>query len=108
MLILKSTHGDREVLHIEGVMNASNLGQFKEQIDRILASQATMVILDLEHLKEIDSSGIGAMVSLLKRMRTKKGDVRLLRLRGGVAKLFELLRIDRSMETYEELNEALK
>jgi anti-sigma B factor antagonist len=77
-------------------------------LDRILASEATIVILDLEHLKEIDSSGIGAIVSLLKRMRMKKGDVRLLRLRGGVKKLFELLRIDRSMEVFEELDQALQ
>lgn len=108
MLLLKSSHGDREVLRIEGVLNLATLDQLKGEIDRILTSPISVVVLDLEHLKEIDSSGIGAIVSLLKRMRMKKGDVRLLRLRGGVKKLFELLRIDRSMEVYEELEKALK
>jgi anti-sigma B factor antagonist len=107
MHILKSQYNDRHVWHLEGVLNAANVAQLKEEMESILQSDILIVVLDVEHLIEIDSSGIGAIVSLLKRMRMKKGDVRLLRLRGDVKRLFELLRIDRSMEVFEELEQAL-
>jgi len=107
MHILKSEHNDRHVWRLEGVLNASNVAQLKEEMENIIKSDIPVVVLDVEHLTEIDSSGIGAIVSLLKRMRMKKGDVRLLRLRGGVKRLFELLRIDRSMEVFEDLEQAL-
>jgi anti-sigma B factor antagonist len=107
MHILKSQYNDRHVWRLEGVLNAANVSLLKDEMERILQSDIPVVILDVEHLTEIDSSGIGAIVSLLKRMRMKKGDVRLLRLRGNVKRLFELLRIDRSMEVFEELEQAL-
>jgi anti-sigma B factor antagonist len=104
MHILKSEHNDRHVWRLEGVLNAANVAELKQEMENIIKSDIPVVILDVEHLTEIDSSGIGAIVSLLKRMRMKKGDVRL---RGGVKRLFELLRIDRSMEVFEDLDQAL-
>jgi len=39
-------------------------------------------------------------------MRMQKRDVRIFRLRGTVKKLFELLRIDKSMEVFEDWQKA--
>ncbi|HMW03405.1 MAG TPA: STAS domain-containing protein, partial [Acidobacteriota bacterium] len=44
----------------------------------------------------IDSSGVGAIVSLFKRVRTLQGDVKIARLRGQPAEIFKLLRLDRA------------
>ncbi len=95
------------VLKFQGTLNAQNVEQVKSHIEQILQGECRIALLDLESLEEIDSSGIGAIVSLLKRMRTQKRDVRIFRLRGTVKKLFELLRIDKSMEVFEDLDKAL-
>jgi len=95
------------VLKFRGTLNAQNVEDVKPHIEQILGGDCRIALLDLENLEEIDSSGIGAIVSLLKRMRTQKRDVRIFRLRGTVKKLFELLRIDKSLEVYEDLGKAL-
>ena len=95
-----------EILKIIGTLNAQNVAELKSYIEDILTGNIKLAVLDLENLDEIDSSGIGAIVSLLKRMRMQKRDVRIFRLRGTVKKLFELLRIDRSMEVFEDLEKA--
>ena len=97
-----------ELLTFSGILNAENVSILREHIERILNDDILLVILDLEKLEEIDSSGIGAIISLLKRMRIKKGDVRIIKLRGAVKKLFELLRIDRGIDIYEDLKSAMK
>lgn len=108
MIIEARQENNIEILKINGSLNALNVGELKKYIDSILASESRVAVLDLEFLEEIDSSGIGAIVSLLKRMRMKKRDVRIFRLRGMVKKLFELLRIDKSMDVFETWNKALE
>ena len=99
---------DIEILTLFGVINAENIDTFHEHIEKILNENIRVVVLDLEKLEEIDSTGIGGIISLLKRMRMKNGDVRILKIRGAVKKLFELLRIDRGIDLFENLDEAMK
>lgn len=108
MIITATKINNAEVLNFSGILNAENVTLFREHIERLLNSDINLVVLDLEKLEEIDSSGIGAIISLLKRMRMNKGDLRILKLRGAVKKLFELLRIDRGIDIYEDLELATK
>ncbi|MBN1350593.1 STAS domain-containing protein [candidate division KSB1 bacterium] len=94
-------------MEISGVLNAQTVGDLKSHIERLLKEPVKLVVLNLEELQEIDSSGIGAIVSLLKRMRMNKNDVRIYKLQGTVRKLFELLRIDKSMEIFDDLEAAI-
>lgn len=96
-----------ELVKISGILNAQTVGKLKLHIERILKEPVKLVVLNFEDLEEIDSSGIGAVVSLLKRMRMKKNDVRIYKLQGPVQKLFELLRIDKSMEIFNDLDAAM-
>lgn len=97
---------EARVLKLQGTLNLQNVAEWKSQIDEILQGTCRIVVLDMEELEEIDSSGIGAIVSLLKRMRTQKRDVRIYRLRGTVQKLFQMLRLDKSMEVFDDLSKA--
>jgi len=108
MYVRNKRMDDVEVLSLFGVINAENIGVFHEHIERVIEDDVRLVILDMEKLEEIDSTGIGGIISLLKRMRLKNGDVRILKIRGAVKKLFELLRIDRGIDIYESLDEALR
>ena len=106
---IKSERTDStEIVYFSGILNAENVTIFREHIEKILNDNIKLVILNLEKLEEIDSSGIGAIISLLKRIRMKKGDLKILKLRGAVKKLFELLHIDQGIDVYEDLELAMK
>lgn len=95
-----------ELIKLSGIMNAETIHDFREHIVRISQSNLNLIVLDLEMLEEIDSSGVGAIISLLKHLRLKNGELRILKIRGAVKKLFELLQIDRGLDIYENVEQA--
>ncbi|MGJ7488445.1 STAS domain-containing protein [Variovorax sp. LT2P21] len=78
----------------EESLDASNVQVFKDEIQALLKHH-TRVVFDLEGVRFIDSSGIGALLSCMRQMRQRQGEVRLCRLSATVIALFELMRLDR-------------
>lgn len=78
----------------EESLDAGNVQLFKDTVQAVL-QQHSRVVFDLEGVRFIDSSGIGALLSCMRQLRQRQGDVRLCRLSGTVIALFELMRLDR-------------
>jgi anti-sigma B factor antagonist len=55
------------------------------------------VVIDMSALRSVDSSGVGAVVSLYKRVRAQGGQVSVQGLMGQPLAIFRLLRLDRVM-----------
>ncbi len=108
MVILKSVQKNSTVFTLEGKLTAANVHQFRAEIEQLAETETNLAVLDLQRLREIDSSGIGAIIAMLKVMRAKDGEVKILRLRGEVKRIFELLRIDRSIAIHENLSEVVQ
>jgi anti-sigma B factor antagonist len=53
------------------------------------------VTVDLEKLRLIDSSGVGAIISLYKRIRAQGGEVAVKNAKDQPLAIFRLLRLDR-------------
>jgi anti-sigma B factor antagonist len=65
------------------------------------------VVLQLDHVEFIDSSGLGALVRLIQAARAKGGDVKLSGLPPKIRKTMEMTRILSQFETYDSLEEAI-
>lgn len=88
------------VLSISGRLDALSAPEMRPTIDELVARRAQRVVCQLAGLMMIDSSGVGAIVSLFKRLRTLGGDVKLAGLRGQPQEIFHLLRLDRVFEVF--------
>lgn len=66
------------------------------------------VLLDLHQVEFIDSIGISTLVSGLKQLRARGGDLRLIGLQPSARAIFELMMLDRVFEIFETPEEALK
>jgi len=88
-------------------LDASNVPQFKEAIQPHLA-QRLRVIIDLTPVEFMDSSGLGAMLSVLKRVDAGNGELKLCGMSRKVRALFELVRMHRIFEIYNDRQEAVK
>ena len=77
----------------------------KGDIDALSIGQQK-VLFDLYDLEQIDSSGIGAIIALFKRVRSNKGEVKISRLIGQPKEIFSLLRLDRVFEIYDDFEKA--
>jgi len=86
---------DSTMLRIEGSLDAVSTPELRPLIDELVTSGKKSVHLDLKALRLIDSSGVGAIVSLYKRMRAQGGEVRITGLKDQPLAIFKLLRLDR-------------
>ena len=93
-------------LSLAGSLDALSSPALREPIESLLAEGRFRVVVDLAELELIDSSGVAALVSLFKRARSQKGDVKIARLRGQPAQIFRLLGLGRAFDTYEAVDEA--
>jgi anti-sigma B factor antagonist len=84
-------------LAIEGELDAVTVSDLRADIDKLLLRRPSRVEVDLSLLRMVDSSGVGALVSLYKRVRAQGGDVVVMGLRDQPLAIFRLLRLDRVM-----------
>lgn len=82
---------------IEGELDTVSVTELRKGIDSLIASQPRRVEVDLSLLRMLDSSGVGALVALYKRIRAQGGDVVMTGLRDQPLAIFRLLRLDRVM-----------
>ena len=64
------------------------------------------IIVQLVHVRFIDSSGLGALLSGNKYIIAKSGRFALTNIQKQVLSMFELTRLNRVFEIYADLNEA--
>ena len=84
-------------LSIEGELDALTVAELRLDLERLLARQPSRIDVDLARLRMVDSSGVGALVSLYKRSRAQGGTVVVTGLRDQPLAIFRLLRLDRVM-----------
>jgi anti-sigma B factor antagonist len=99
--------------------------EFRVAVVKLIKSGHRNLVVDLQDVGFIDSSGLGTLVSALKQLKTSKdrrqaqrpggsrrpaarGDVKLANVQPPVASLLEIIRLDRVFTSYESVEEAVK
>ena len=100
--------GDVAVVEIPvDELDASNTGELKHDIAPVLEANAKLVI-DLSRLRFVDSSGLGAILSCLRQLTSKGGDLKLSGMQKQVRAVFELVRMHRIFDIYGTREEAVR
>jgi len=88
-------------------LDASNAAEFKREVAPLLEA-TTKLVLDLSRLRFVDSSGLGAFISCLRKLNAKGGDVKLCAMSKQVRAVFELVRMHRVFDIYGTREEAVR
>jgi len=91
----REDNGDVTTLRISGSLDALSTPDLRPMIDALVAEKRPSITVDLTDLRLIDSSGVGAIVSLYKRMRALGAKVEVVGLKDQPLAIFRLLRLDR-------------
>jgi len=94
---------EAKVVNLPSDFSGYSVEQLKEQFDGLANSATTSVVLDFSQTEFIDSSGIGALVFLYKRLEKRQAQLQLLKVHGQPYKLMNLLRVDRTIRFIESL-----
>jgi len=88
-------------------LDASNAKEFKADIAPVL-QENKKVLFDMSNVKFVDSSGCGTLLSCLRRLNSEDGDLKLMGVQKAVQTLFELVRMHRIIEIFDNSEEALE
>ena len=86
--------------------DAANADDFKREVAPMLQA-CSRLVLDLNRVRFVDSSGCGAILSCLKHATSAGGDVKLCRVSRPVRTTFELIRLHRICEIFDTCDEAV-
>jgi len=88
-------------------LDAGNVADFRAAVSGVL-EEYSKAIFDMSSVKFVDSSGLGALLSCLRVLEKKHGELRLCGLNKPVRALFELVRMHRIFDIYNDREEALR
>ncbi len=87
-------------------IDAHNSGELKIYLQQIIEGGEKRIIVNLGHVRFIDSSGLGALLSGNKHILAKLGKLALTNIQKQVLSMFELTRLNRVFDIYVDLKEA--
>lgn len=91
----------------EKQLDASNVREFRDAVQAMVRS-SSRVVLDMSGVTFVDSSGLGALISCLRVLNARRGDLRLCAMNKSVRALFELMRMHRVFNIHETRADAVR
>src|SRR5712691_9114313 len=79
----------------------------KEAVSEAVKNGQPRLVIDMEGVSFVDSSGLGSVVAALKQVRSSKGDLRLAAPNQQVRVVLELTTLDRVFPYFASVEEAL-
>jgi anti-sigma B factor antagonist len=100
--------GDRTILTVEGELDLYTAPVLRERVLTTSDEGGSRLIVDLTGVPFMDSSGLGVIVSCLKRLRESGGDLAIVTAPASApTKLLGLTGLDRAIPTFATVEEAL-
>ncbi len=103
-----SRHNDVTIVEVTGQLIVGNRQELKDDVLELLRSGTRKFLIDFSDTAYIDSSGLGVLVSLSKKIREKGGELRLSNLNEDLRTLFELTKLDTLFQIADTRTEALE
>lgn len=98
--------GSSVVVQPTGRLNMVAAPKLREQLQTIVGSGRTRLVVDLSATDFIDSSGLGALISGLKAARQAGGDLRIAAPTEQVRRVLTLTRLDRVLTAHDSVDAA--
>ncbi|WOI57439.1 STAS domain-containing protein [Palleronia sp. LCG004] len=87
-------------------LTAANAKTFKAETLDLIEAGHDRIVIDFGEVIFVDSSGLGAMVGLLKKVGNR-GEIVVCGLSGTVTQMFSITRMDRVFASYYDADDAI-
>lgn len=98
--------GDITIVYIAGRFDAASAASVKQKLLSLIEDGCTRLVLNLSETTFIDSSGLGVLVSCLRRVSGLDGDLKLACVPPPARSIFELTRLSRVFELDDDEESA--
>ncbi len=101
-------YGDVAVIRLDDELTGDNVPRFQNALDPSLQEGIRNVVVDMEKTEYLDNSGLEAFADLRDRLQEAGGQLKLSGLGASCRKIFELTGLDKQVDLFETLIDAVK
>lgn len=81
------------VVHLNGMLSAVTYQGLEKELQHLIAGGTQLIVLDLQGLEFLGSTGIRVLLQTLKTLRAQGGDVRTLNVPKAIQEVFDLVQL---------------
>lgn len=96
------------IIKADGDLNSQTADALVESTGKLIDAGLHSIIIDCSELDNISSYGLGVLVRLHKRMDEKIGDVKIASVKGLVANILRITRMNKLFAIYPDVESARK
>jgi anti-anti-sigma factor len=94
-------------LRVKGLIDLNTSKELERTLIRLLDGDTVRVVLDLRRVDYISSAGWRVIFAGVQRVRTRGGDIKLVRMTPDVRTVYQLLEFERLLEAHDSVKEAV-
>jgi anti-sigma B factor antagonist len=107
MLNEYSTAAGSTVIAVSGEIDVYTAPRLREALISLVDAGNYRLIVDMEGVEFLDSTGLGVLVGGLKRVRANDGVIDLVCTQGRILRIFRITGLSRVFNIYDSVDEAL-
>jgi anti-anti-sigma factor len=96
------------IISLEGEVDISATDSIRGKLKKLSDEKKKSVLIDMTAVPYIDSSGLGMFVETMQEISKYGGKIKLMKLTADVKKVFELTRLNKFFDIFDEEKEALE
>ncbi|HVA37164.1 MAG TPA: STAS domain-containing protein [Candidatus Dormibacteraeota bacterium] len=105
---VRPAEGDSHIVDLVGEIDVYTSPMVKDAVTKLIDAGHYHLIINLESVRYIDSTGLGVLIGALKRVREHAGSVSLIVANPQIKKIFDITGLVKIFGIYESEQSALK
>jgi len=98
----------RTVVSVTGEVDVYTAPKLREQLVSLVDAGRYDIVVDMEAVEFLDSTGLGVLVGGLKRVRTHDGTLRLVCTQERILKIFRITGLTKVFPIHDSVAEAVR
>ncbi|HEX6444919.1 MAG TPA: anti-sigma factor antagonist [Streptosporangiales bacterium] len=99
--------GDRTVIDVAGEVDVYTAPKLRETLIELVAQGSYHLVVNMEEVEFLDSTGLGVLVGGLKRVRAHDGSLRLVCTQERILKIFRVTGLAKVFPIHASVEEAV-
>ncbi len=100
---------DKLVVYLEGRLDVTVATEVEEQLIKLIDDEGEKhIILNLEQVEYMSSSGFRACIAILRKLKQREGSLKLCSIRPSVKRIFDVIELTSLFDIYETEEAALQ
>jgi len=108
LVISTENTGASCTIALDGEVDVYTSPRLRQKLTEVIDAGCVNVVVDLQNLGFIDSSGLGVLVSGLRKVKEHGGTLRLVCTKDSILKIFRITGLDKVFPLFPTVEEALE